>query len=53
MILKNIKLKILYILFIIINRILLEKIKKLENENKKNIALIQFQKGYIDGMKSK
>lgn len=50
---EKLKSKFICILLIVIYKKLLERIKILEAENKKNIALIEFQKGYIDAMKSK
>ena len=51
--LENLKLKILCTFLIIANNKLLKKIEELEEENKKSKALIEFQKGFINGMKYK
>lgn len=50
---ENLKLKILCTFLIIANNKLLKRIEELEEENKKNKALIEFQKGFIDGINSK
>lgn len=50
---EDLKLKILCTFLIIANKKLLERIEELEDENKKNKALVEFQKGFIDGITSK